>query len=272
MGTEAQPLGEVGMEEIIQAETEVVGAASAEKTASGEGSADEEDKGGTAPVDQEVTFYNVDDVPEELRPTFKEMKKAFTQKTQKLAADVKQAESSQYHAKLFRELMGDQRVVTFLEGLETTGGGGVGPQREGQASRGYSSEDSEVDPQVAELRRQVQQLQASMNQTQQKMQLSDDTSAFVASHPDWKKLQDGMEKAWDEDKRRSHTDAYNWAFRQSYLAKKAALERQRSRAQAGVERPGSTAETTKMHKIGSFNDAARAALDELGISRATFGV
>jgi len=271
MGTDAQPLGEVGMEEVIQADTEVVGDASAEKPVSGEGSADEGDKGRTAPVDQEVTFYNVDDVPEELRPTFKEMKKAFTQKTQKLAADVKQAESSQYHAKLFRELMSDQRVITFLEGLETTGGG-VGPQREGQASGGYSSEDSEVDPQVAELGRQVQQLQASMNQTRQRMQLSDDTSAFVASHPDWKKYQDGMEKAWDEDKSRSHTDAYNWAFRQSYLTRKAALERQRSRAQAGVEKPGSAVETTKTHRIGSFHDAARAALDELGMNRATFGV
>ena len=272
MGTDAQESGEVGMDEVIQADSEIVPGGSVEGATSGEISTEEEGTGKTAPVDQDgVAFYNAKDVPEELRSTFQEMQKAFTQKTQNLSSQVKQAESSQYHAKLFRELMADSRVVTYLEELERTGGG-VGSQGAEQSIGGNSSEDANVDPQVTELRRQVQQLQASMNLTRQKMQVSDEKSAFTTSHPDWEQYKGGMDKAWEEDKSRSYSDAYNWAFRQSYLAKKASLQRQRTRAQAGVERSGPVTGTKQTHRIDSFQDALRASLDELGMSRETFGI
>lgn len=282
MDTESQELGEVGMDEVIQSDSEVV-SAPAEETDSGAESASVDVSGSTAdtaPVDQKMTasvdqevttFYNATDVPEELRPTFKEMQKAFTQKTQKLASEVKQAESAQYHAKLFRELMGDQRVVAYLEELENTGGG-VGTQAEGLPVRGYSSEDSEVDPHVAELRRTVQKLQGEVNRTRQRQDINAEKAAFVTAHPDWKKFEGGMDEAWKRVPQRSYEDAYNWAFRQSYLTKKGQLERQRSRAQAGVERPGPVADTKKTHKVDSFQDAVRASLDELGMSREEFGV
>lgn len=271
MDTDVQQLGEVGMDDVIQSDTEIVTDAPAGEP-TGEGPA-AEGTGTTSQPDvaQEVTFYNASDVPEELRPTFQEMKKAYTQKTQALAAKVKEAESAQHHANLFRRLMSDDRVVQFLSQIDQNGTG-IGPQGGAQPSGGYSSEDADMDPAVAALQQQVQKLQGELTRTRQRQDLDAEKQAFIAAHPDWQNYQDGMEEAWKRVPHRSYEDAYNWAFRQSYLTRKANLERKRTRSQASVERPGPSADTTRAVKVDSFGDAVRAALDELGMSRSEFKV
>lgn len=283
MTTEGQDLGEVGMDEVIQSGTEVLSSdASAEGAESGEASADT-GTGGTSSVDAEVTFYNVNDVPEDLRPTFKEMQGAFTKKTQALSAKLKEAEVYKTHAGLFREVMGDDRVVQYLEHLDAGGdpenfryvpSGVAGGQRFGGGSAGGNgSEDSETDPVVADLRRQVQKLQADVSRTRQKQQFGDEKARFVAAHPDWEKYKDGMQKAFEQNPNRSFDDAYNWAFRQSYLAKVHALRQQKKRAGASVEGPGVPGEPSQEYnKVGTFREALAASVDQLGLNRMDYGL
>ena len=223
--------------------------------------------GSDAPADAVAsTFYNPKDVPEGLRPTFVEMQGAFTKKTQRLSAQLKEADAFKYHAGLFNELMADQRVVGFLEQLDSTDSG------DAPSAGGSGSEDTEVSPEFIALKKQVGVLSQELNRTRQKGELSDERSRFVRAHPDWQEYKGGMDQAWKLDSNRTMEDAYNWSVVSSLRARQGSAANQRRRADASVERPGSGQDALRPAKPGSFRSAARAALDEHGLDRSQFGM
>ena len=66
----------------------------------------------------EQAFYNLNDIPEGQRkllgPTFREMQKAFTQKTQSVAERSRELSRLEYQANLLQELVADPAVAEFL--------------------------------------------------------------------------------------------------------------------------------------------------------------
>lgn len=265
MGKDAQALSEVGMDEVIRVSTEGGDPEGGTKGTgpSGEGGGAEE----FASEFKGETFYDPNVVPIELRPTFREMQKANTQKNQAMAAKVKEAEEHVHRAGLFDNLVADERVVGFLKQLDAADRG------EGPTPGGVDSEDPDLDPAVqAAIAKAIKPVQEQLLQTRQKLQVSDEKTTFIAAHPDYETYMDGMQEAWKQNPARSMEDAYNWAFRQSYLGKVESLEKKRAASKASVETGGSSVPTVRTAKINNFKDAVRAALEEHGMRRQDFGV
>ena len=243
-----QPTSEAAAE-VVAPGTEVIEGEVQETTPSGE-------VGESA---EEQTFYNPADVPTELRPTFLELKKAYTQKTQGLAARQKELSEAEYKSGLFDDLMRNPQVVSYLRQL-----------RDGEVSEeGEGSEDLDVDPGVTQaVTRAIDPLRKELVQLQRDTAIDRERSQFTKSHPNWEQYWDSMKKAWKEDQNRSMVDAFNWAREEERSASEKREKQQQKVVQAGVERPGtSAAATKKMPEKPSWDEAVNAAFEEHNLDR-----
>lgn len=242
-----QPTSEAAAE-VVAPGTEVV-----------EGEVQETAPSGEVVESGEQTFYDPADVPTELRPTFLELKKAYTQKTQGLAARQKELSEAEYKSGLFDDLMRNPQVVGYLRQL-----------RNGEVSEeGEGSEDLDMDPGVAQaVTRAIDPLRKELSQLQRQTAVDRERSQFTKAHPNWEQYWDGMQKAWREDQNRSMVDAFNWAREEERSVSAKREKQQQKVAQAGVERPGTSAVVTKkIPEKPSWGEAVNAAFEELQLDR-----
>jgi len=219
------------------------------------------------------SFYDPSKVPEELQPTFRDMKKAFTQKTQALAEVRRKAEEAlrtsslhQQKAVAFDQLLQDTRVRDFLQRLDNPDSGSEDPTESDPVMM------QAIERATAPLRQRLEQMQGQLGQR-------DAFAEFQQSHPDWNKYKGDMQKAWEQDRLagrgfRSYEDAYNWAVVQKVKAVRA--QRQTQQPQAGVESRGvgrpviPAGPDLKGSSSEAFKSSLAWALDQLGIDKKAF--
>jgi len=222
---------------------------------------------------EEKTFFNPADVPEELRPTFREMKKGHTQALQEVAVTRKQLETERqglgaaaYKAQLFDALTGDPRVQGFLKNLQDQG--------EGPVLSDESETDSTLDPQVEKLLAQrLVPVEKELRTLREQTALAAERQNFLAAHPDfvfdeWK---DDLERAWTMVPNLTMEAAFRIARDERTQRDMATMRKKTEAARTTVERggvPGATA--GRPREIKSFRDAVDASLSELNLSRRDF--
>ena len=232
------------------------------------GTALEEGVGKESP--EAEVFYDASKVRPELKASYVEMQRAYTQKTQELARLRKEAESrggsspeDARQAEILRGLLQDTRVVKFLQKLR-----GEDAMPSGDDDGG-TEDDSYVDPSVsAVVEKRVGPLKAELTNLRAQVTASQEWTRFVRAHPDYTVYQEGMVEAMKENPSRNYEDAYSVAFTK-HAQKVLAQRRQRSEARnSAPEGGGSGAQATKREKVpSSFQEAVDASLEELSLTR-----
>lgn len=189
----------------------------------------------------EQVFYEPSGVPEGLKASWGEMQKAFTQKTQEVAAlrkkletDISQksqeSQAARYKAEVLDQMLRDPEIYAFLQRKA-----GTTPA---------SPEESDLDPTVANVvtqhlapvRQELLQLRAQMVDRQE-------AEDFAREHPDWKDHWDLMQDAWRQDRERnrplrSREAAYDFAFRVKQMERIERAKQARAQQKVSVEGPG----------------------------------
>jgi hypothetical protein len=230
------------------------------------------DEGGGS-KEAEEAFYDASRVRPELRPSFVEMQKAYTQKTQALAevrkgleAQKGQLEDAQRQAAILQGLLSDNRVRTFLNRLRAQEQGL--PSGEGTLTEEGTEDDSQVDPVVHQaVEKRIAPLRDELTQLRARLEVSQERESFVRAHPDYGKYKELMAEAIREDPRRSLWDAYNWAYRKRTESALADARKRLTARRQSPEGAGTAAEVRKVSRVTNFKEAVDGALDELELSR-----
>lgn len=208
-------------------------------------------------------FYDASQVPEELQPTFREMQKAFTQKTQQVAEDRKALGEAGYKAQLLDQLLANDQVTEFLRSLRS----GSPPSG---GSKGALPAGSDVASIVrAELARHL----GPIDEQNRHLAVRLEKQEFEARYPEYTKVRDIMSEGF---KRQQHNgnftmeDAYFWARGKAAIEADRRGSVQASRASRAVEQNGTSRPASQGQKINGFWDAVNAALEEGGLDRKRF--
>jgi len=223
-----------------------------------------------------LTFYDASKVPTELQATFREMKTAFTKKTQSLSQDRKALEdrerrlsNDQNQAEIFRDLMGNAPVREYIMKLA---------KGESSTSEGEGSGDLGIDPELHTIiQKEIKPFKDQILQLQGQLSSQRTLAEFERAHPDWEQYREGMETVLKRDledvnrgvrdRMRSPEDAYNAAFAMAAKERIEAHRKTKERERAAAEKPGAAPRTVKKSSglVSSIREAAKKAADEMGI-------
>lgn len=222
----------------------------------GQGEPPSEGQEGTA-------FYDASKVPEALRPTFLEMQKAFTQKTQAIAGQRANIEGLAAKAQTLDQLLQRKEFVDLLYQMKSKDF--QGPQEE------YPNLDPEVVTTIQSLiQRELSRVAAPLQDRQAMTEALIEKEQFVKAYPDWEQYRDRMTTAFQRNAHNpkfTFEDAYFWARGQAAQEHRSRAAVAADRAKRSVERPGTSRPAPRAEKITSFQDAVNAALNELGMKR-----
>lgn len=203
---------------------------------------DEADETGSEP--EELTqegdvFYDATKVPTELKATYLDMQRRFTQKTQNLS-------ESKQKAELFDQLLQDEEAIAALRELHQRRQGGV------------SEEEDEDSGDVASV---VRQEVSPLQQKIRMMEVQREKEIFERAHPDWRKEvgEDAMKAVWRENPYLSMEHAYR-------LARYDTDQTRKVNSSKTVERRGVSRGANTRVKVDSWEDAVRAAHSKLSLS------
>lgn len=224
-----------------------------------------------------TVFYKPAEVPEELRPTFRHMLAAHTQKQQELAsmrksleAEKQQLGAAAYKAELFDALSGDERFRAFLETLKDEGSTGTAD---------LAQEDLSGTDFSAMLKKEIDPLRSEIQTLKQAAALAQERQQFLQNHPDFNldEYRDDMEAAWKGNPNLTMEDAYQIAWarkaqRSQAVQRKQAETSQRKQAllDNAPEFVDSAADVRKSMQVKSFRDAVNKTLSELGWTQREF--
>jgi hypothetical protein len=221
------------------------------------------ESGEGGPSGEEETFYDATKVPEDLRATFREMQASLTKKTQSLSEKEKKLdkllgnagnlEEVGYKAQVLDSLLENPKVAAFLKRLNA--GEDVDFMNE-------SDPESELLQQAVE--RAVKPVRQELSQYKQQAMAEKAIAEFKAAHPDWKKYESGMDKAWSQNKSLDLEGAYRWAVYDKAMERRAAS----SKADRSVERGSQTSlrgDKTGDPHINSLDDAIKFAFRQKGL-------
>lgn len=218
---------------------------------------------------QEQAFYAASDVPEALRPTFREMQAALTRKTQEvseqkkvLARDREQLQATAHRAQLFDTVMADPRVRTFLQSLQDS-------ETEGDPETSMDGVSSEPDVQRF-VKQAISPLQQKLTQLERQAALTAEREAFLRNHPDFDQegYRDELERIWTRNPSISMEDAYAIASHSKAQRARAVDVKKTQAAKATVEKPGTSLPASSAEgPVKSFSDAVNKSLRELGFTQ-----
>lgn len=202
----------------------------------------------------EDSFYDASQVPPELQGSFKEMQGAFTKKTQQLAELRKQYEgelqglgSVRQKAQVMDQLLRDQRFVDFLNTVDQQGG---------DEYQGDTSEDPSVrmylEQALTPYQRRVESLERRIAAGQELAQLA-------AKRPDYRRYQNEIAEALQENPNRTLEDAYNAAVIRQLDSRRESLSRKKAAQKASVEGAAPSRSTAPVTEINSISDAFKLA-------------
>jgi hypothetical protein len=259
---EGQDLGEIGLDPEVTS----IDGSEGQETDAGVDDVGAEGGGDVTSAQGAQTFYDASKVPSELQPTFREMQKAFTQKTQGVADLRRQAALHTQKSVVFDQIMADPRVRSFLTQLD-------------QASDTGSEDLSDVDPVMSQaIERATAPLTQRLSQLQGQLNQQTAFAGFQRSHPDWEQHAGAMQEAWEQDRlagrpQRSFEDAYNWAYVNQARVGQAAPTSRKAQPRKAVESGGIAKAATpsapdlKGDRRTAYRNAVDWALAQHGIDR-----
>jgi hypothetical protein len=208
-------------------------------------------------------FYDPNQVPEELQPTFKEMQAAFTRKTQALAAQRAEVAQSSTKAELLDQLLANDRVREFLTQLDTEMRGG--PVVGGSKS---PAPPSEVE---ALIQREIAKRLGPVADQNRIIAARLEKQEFERQYPEYPQYRDFMSEGFQgqlSNDAFKMEDAYFWARGKEAVQRERAARQQAAKSTQSVERGGVQRPTSAAPgQVNSFQDAISAALDELKMDR-----
>lgn len=265
------------------------GSVASEGTPEGDSGDEGSGEGTRVGSEERGEFFSLEDIPEEhremLRPSWRAMQRAWTQKHQALADRSREMNRVEYQAGLLQELLQNPRVAKFLreEAARERQGDASGEPLPSSDGHEAGSDEADFDPSVQRmiqreverhLRRHVAPVQEQLSNLEGRMTVSQEREAFVRRHPDYEDYLDDMEDVF-----RAHGAdipmelAYQSAWFKRDQQRKSALARQQQARASGLERGGTPrpVRTTNPKPARNWGEALEAAFEELGLDPQQYG-